>query len=225
MNSEERMKRAQLSLARAMEHKDERDVSEEICSCIANLMATGQSFAAIGTSEHEIRSILGQGFIAETKRVLRHWSLVPRPTMPSSPSRLNELIKRAEGAYALVEVKMDNDTAILLAEKDPFLAAHGDEALSVRSRSDAAELLRDVDLDALFSADEPAISGIVSAENIEEIPPEDVVAVTELDEPWFNEHPVSLRPPMLRSLPPPPPSFVDGIVDSDLERRWFKRTG
>lgn len=223
MTKEERLKRARESLARAVSQKDERDVSEEVCSCIASLMATNEPFSVLNTNEHEIRGILGQGFVSEIRRVLSRWSPVPRPNEASPKVRLQELVKRAANAFGLVEVKMDNDTAAFLKTNDPFLNAMEGPGVIEKSRSDIADLLQEVDLDALFS--EPSVqSGVVAS--VDDGDPEiELVEVDELDEePWFVMVNSTLSSARKRSIPPPLPAHA-GIGNSEAERRFFARTG
>lgn len=223
MTKEERLERARESLARAISHKDERDVSDEVCSCIANLMAANEPFSALKTSEHEIRSILGQGFVSEARRILTRWAPVPRPNEHSPQVRLQELVKRAANAFALVEVKMDNDAAVFLKTNDPFLSAMDEPGIIERSRGDIADLLQAVDLDALF-IEPPAQSGVVASADddltIELLPDE----VEELDDAWFISVDDALPLVPKRSVPPPLPAHA-GICDTEAERRFFARTG
>jgi hypothetical protein len=222
MTKEERLERARQSLARAVTHKDERDVSEEVCSCIANLMAANEPFTALDTSEHEIRGILGQGFISEIRRVLSRWAPVPRPNENSPQVRLQELVKRATNAFALVEVKMDNDTAVFIATNDPFLAELDEPGALEKGRRDVAALLKDIDLDALFE-ERPEDSGVVACPQNDD-PVLEIIEADELDDRWFIivDDPFPLVPK--RSVPPPLPRHA-GIGDSEAERRFFARTG
>ncbi len=224
MTDEERVDRARASLAQAVTHKDKRDVSEEVCSCVANLIASNAKFEALDTNQHEIRGIIGQGIVAELREVLARWSPVPRPNQPSPHVQIQELVKRAANAFALVEVKMDGETASLLAEQDPFHAAYAAPGAIERGRAECAELLRGLDVDALFAEREPPPenSGVV-AKPEQEYPVLEV-GEDEVDAAWLTVIDDPFPRPRMTSIPPPLPPHA-GIGESEAERRFFGRTG